>query len=242
MADLANEIERAGPVLAVQSGHDSGSSPPGMKPLLRPLSAATVVALGLLRVSHAATPPADVSNDAIRCATVIATASISPPLTFGGTASSVRIRIKGTLAGCVDLTNPRVTIDSGSFHGTLVGTTNDCFALTARQPLTGSLTYRWKANAETPIVPTSSVQSVEFLSGASFAPAPVLPALSGASYLALTLGSGRVTGAFTGGDAGAASRSVVVTSESATVFTSQCGVLGAGVRTLHFGIGSITLQ
>lgn len=214
-----------------------------MKPRLRPLSAAIFVTACLLaRVAHPAAPPSDVSDDTIRCATVIATATISPPLTFDGAATAVRIRINGKLAGCVDLTDPRVTIDSGTFQGTLVGTTNDCFALTERQPLSGTLTYRWRASAETPITPTSSVQTIDSLAGASFAPAPILPGLSGASYLALTLGSGRVTGAFTGGDAGASSRSVVVTSESATFFTSHCGVRGAGIRTLHFGIGSITLQ
>lgn len=214
-----------------------------MQALPRLLARATLVALCLVAGStQAAAPRQDVSNDAIRCGTVIGTATFAPPLTFGGAATSVRIRIKGKLAGCVDLTNPRVTIDSGTFSGTLVGTTNDCLALTERQPLTGSLTYRWKVNAETPIEPTSSVQAIASLTGASFAPAPLHPGLAGVSYLALTLGSGSVTGAFTGGDAGASSRSVVVTSESATFFTTQCSTIATGIRTLHFGIGSITLQ
>jgi len=213
-----------------------------MQASARRLTGATSALLLLAPLAHGAAAPANVASDAIRCGTVIATASISPPLTFGGSATSVRVRIKGKLAGCVDLTNPRVIIDSGTFQGTLVGTTNDCFALTKGQPLTGSLTYRWKASAETPIEPTSSVQAVDSLSGVAFAPAPLHPGLGGVNYLALTLGGGLVTGAFTGSDAGATSRTVLVTSESGTFFTSQCGTLGAGIRALHFGLGAITLQ
>lgn len=199
--------------------------------------AASCVTAGSAR---AALPAADIGDHAIRCGSVTASLSFSPPLTFAGTATHVRIRIKGKLDGCVNITNPRVVIESGTFHGTLAGTTNGCLALTDGMPLAGSLTYRWKAGAETPILQTSSVQVVDSLGGFGFAPAPISPAFAGTAYFGFTLGTGPVTGAFTGGDAGATSSNVAVTSESATVFTARCGA--AGIKRLDVGIGTITLQ
>jgi hypothetical protein len=158
----------------------------------------------------------------------------------GGLATSVTIRIKGKLNGCVDLTNPGVRIDSGSFRGTLVGTTNDCLALTTTQPAVGSLIYRWNANRDTPILQRSSAQAVSALSGSAFVPTTVNPAFSGNSYLAFTLGTGLVTGAFTGGDAGATSTNVLVTSESNRFIAVNC--TPPGIKTLHIGIGSMILR
>ena len=191
--------------------------------------------------ARGASPVADVSSDAIRCSTIVATAQFKPPLVFAGAASAATINIKGKLNGCVDLTHPSVIIDSGSFQGTLVGTTNDCLALTTSRPVTGSLSYRWKANKETPITPTSSIQTVQEMTGGSFVPAPVDQGFAGVTYFSFTLGTGAVTGAFTGVDSGATSTNVSVTSENSSFFDTSCA-LPAGIKTLHIGIGTITLQ
>lgn len=206
------------------------------------LCGAALVATSILAGSaRGAVPPADVSNHAIRCGTVVATAQFRPALSFAATATAVTVKIKGKLSGCVDLTNPGLVIDSGTFQGTLVGTTNDCLALTTNQPFTGSLSYRWQANKETPITPTSSIQTVNDMTGGSFAPAPVDQAFTGVSYFSFTLGTDAVTGAFTGGDAGATTTNIAVTSENSSFFTTSCALPG-GIKTLHIGIGTITLQ
>jgi hypothetical protein len=211
-----------------------------MKQTVRWLGSATLVASILARSAHGAVPPVDVGGEAIRCSTVTATISISPPLAFAGTATTVRMKIKGKLDGCAVVTNPSVLIDSGTFQGTLVLPTNECTALTSAQAVTGSLTYRWKANPETPIVPTASVQEVSRLTGSPFDAGLAADGFGGASYLGLTLGTGAVSGAFTGGDAGATSSVVAVTSENSTYFVATCGT--PGVKTLHLGIGSIALR
>lgn len=211
-----------------------------MKQISRWLGGATLVASILVRSAHGAAPPVDVSGEAVRCSTVTGTISISPPLVFAGTATTVRMKIKGKLDGCAVVTNPSLLIDSGTFQATLVLPTNDCMALTSTQAVTGSVRYRWKANRETPIVPTASAQDVSSLTGFAFDAGLVAQGLAGASYLGLTLGTGAVSGAFTGGDAGATSSVLAVTSESSTFFIGACGT--PGIKTLHLGIGSIALR
>jgi hypothetical protein len=211
-----------------------------MKHTVRWLGSATLVGIILIRSAHGAVPPVDVTGEAIRCSTVTATLSISPPLAFAGTATSVRMKIKGKLDGCEVVTKPEVLIDSGTFQGTLVLPTNECMTLTSTQAVTGSLTYRWKANLETPIVPTASVQEVSRLTGFPFDAGLAIEGFGGASYLGLSLGASSVSGAFTGGDAGATSSVAAVTSENSTFFVATCRT--PGIRTLHLGIGSIALR
>lgn len=216
----------------------------------RRLCSAALVASGILlgeaRGAHA---QADVSNDAIRCSTVTATISARPSLIAGviriaqdaGLATSVAFQIKGKLSGCVDLTTSAVRIDSGTFRGTIVGTTNDCNALTTVQPAVGSLSYRWKANPATPILQRTSSQSVSTLAGAFLQLATMNPAFGGTAYLSFTLGTGLVTGAFSGGDAGATSSNALVTSESNRSFAVSCNP-PASLKTIHIGVGVITLR
>lgn len=202
-------------------------------------STALVASAILIGSAHGALAQADVSNDQIRCGTVIATTSFRPALTFDGSANSVAIKVKGKLYGCVDLTHPTVIIDSGSFRGMLSGTTNDCMRLTGTQPLQGSLTYKWNANPATPILQTSSVQTVTSWSRATFAPALVNPTFGATNYLNYTLGTGLLRGAFTGGDAGATSQNASVSSENNQFFIANCG--SGGIKTIHTGLGTITL-
>ena len=212
-----------------------------MNRMIRLLSSAFLVTSSILVGTAQGAISTDVGNDSISCSTVIATASFRPALSFGGTATSTTIKIKGKLNGCVDITNPAVLIDSGTFQGTLAGTTSDCLALTDTQPAAGSLVYRWKANRETPIQQSSSIQVVRDITGALFRPALADPAFGAGAYLSFTLGTGGVTGAFTGGDAGASSRGILITGESNHFFTTACAPTAAGISTLHLGIGTIVL-
>ena len=212
-----------------------------MNRMIRLLGSALLVPSSILVGTAQGAISTDVSTDAISCSTVIATASFRPTLSFGGTATSATIKIKGKLSGCVDITNPAVLIDSGTFQGTLTGTTSDCFALTGTQPAAGSLVYRWKANVETPIQQSSSIQTVRDITGAVFRPVLADPAFGEGAYLSFALGTGGVTGAFAGGDAGASSKGVLITSESNHFFNTACAPSAAGIRTLHLGIGTILL-
>jgi len=195
-------------------------------------------------LTQAAAPPkVDVSNDSITCnSVVLASASLKPPLAFSGSASSVAIKVKGTLGGCVDNTNGAVIIDSGSFSGTLTGTSNNCTALLGTNPATGTLTFKWKANKATPILQTSSVVTVTTITGGLLAPGG---AFGAANYAQFSLGTSGVTGAFTGGDAGATSSNTNVTSEDAGAFNTMCtngdGVK-SGIKVLHIGLGTVTLS
>jgi hypothetical protein len=187
-------------------------------------------------------PKADVSNDSITCNSVTGgSASIKPALTFAGSAQPVTIKVKGTLGGCVDNTNGAVIIDKGSFSGTLTGNSNNCTSLLGTNPATGSLSFKWTANKATPIAQTSSTQAVSTITGNLFAPAASDPAFGAAAYAEFSLGTGAVTGAFTGGDAGATSSNVTVTQQDINTFTTLCTPPAKGIKTLNFGIATITL-
>jgi hypothetical protein len=194
-------------------------------------------------LAQAAPLKVDVGNDSITCSTVVgATVSISPPLSFAGAANRATIRVKGKLAGCVDTTNPSVLIASGSFSGTLTGETNNCSALSGTQPVHGTIVYSWKADPTTPLLQTSSVQTVNGITGQLFHPSPSDPAFAGAAYGSFALGTASVTGAFTGGDGGVTSTSIAVTSEDIGLFNTLCAPPAAGIKTLHIGIAKLTLS
>lgn len=175
----------------------------------------------------------DVSNDSITCNSVTGTASFSPPLVTGGTATSVVMHVKGLVAGCT-VSGPNVaSILSGKLSGQLAGTSNECLLLSA--PLTGTLTIRWKAAKATPILQTSSTSSVTNVSFGVFS------APWGAAYGRITLGTSGVTGAFTGGDQGATSSNVSVTSQDVGEIIAECGS-PTGSKKLDIGLGQLKLQ
>jgi hypothetical protein len=225
-----------------------------MRGIVSRLASATLVAGGIVTASTAALAVTNVANHSITCNTVSGTATFTPPLNATGTAG-MQIKIKGTLADCVDNTNPAVLIDSGTFSGTLGDPTSFCDDLitTFQAPATetGSLTYKWKANRTTPITPTHSTQVVNSRTSDLYdAAAGVEPATSGGTfgsskYVTLSFGTASVSGAFTGGDGGVSSSNIIVSRETFHRIHALCDVgvpPRTGFKTLNFAIGSVTLQ
>jgi hypothetical protein len=180
----------------------------------------------------------NVANDSVTCLTSFGTASISPALINGGTATVTKVSVKGTLAGCTDNTNGTVQLAGGTFSGKFAGTSNDCTALLGTSPLTGPLTIKWKTTKTGPkITPTSTTVTVNTLTGGTFTPGG---AFGSATYGTFVLGNSGVTGAFTGGDNGATSSNIAATSQDITAILAGCA--GTGVKTFNLGIGTTTVQ
>src|SRR5262245_3622009 len=139
----------------------------------------------------------DVSNASITCNTVIGTVSVNPPLVISGTATSTVMRVKGSVADCTVTGPDLVSIRSGKLSGKVTAMSNSC--ITLFEPLVGTLTIKWKAAKTTPILPTSSTLAITNVSFSGYT------APWGAAYGQFSLGTNGVTGAFTGGDDGAAS-------------------------------------
>jgi hypothetical protein len=175
----------------------------------------------------------DVSNDSITCNTAISVVSISPPLVIGGTATSTTMRVKGSVAGCM-VTGPHVvSILSGKLSGKVEATSNECVTLS--QPLTGTITIKWKADKATPILQTSSTISVTDVTFGGF------NAPWGVTYGQFSLGTSGVTGAFTGGDNGATSSNVSLTGQDIAEILAECGS-PTGLKKLNVGLAQLRLQ
>ncbi|TMA73352.1 MAG: hypothetical protein E6J72_19740 [Deltaproteobacteria bacterium] len=192
----------------------------------------------------AKTMATDVSNGSISCNTVNAVATFKPALVNFGTVTSTQLKMKGSVAGCNvtgvgGLVEPIVR--SGKFSGTLAGTSNDCQTFlgsgatdTGGEPLTGTLTFNWKADPSTPIVPKASTVTITAIVGTGLFTAPW-----GARYLGLSLGSNGGTGAFQAG--GGSFSNNEITSEDSNAVLGGC-VPSRGLTTLHVGLGTLELD
>ena len=179
-----------------------------------------------------AVQPIDVSNDSITCNTLNGVASIAPPLKIGGTATSTIMTVKGLLAGCTVTGLDPVTIVSGKVSGKLEGTSNEC--ITTFVPLSGALTIRWKADKATPLLQRSSTVTIVNATFTGFA-------MPWAAYGQFSLGVSGVAGAFTGGDNGARSSNVSVTSQDIGEILAECGS-PTGLEKQYTGLGQFTLE
>jgi hypothetical protein len=126
-------------------------------------------------------------------------------LVNGGAATSTVVKIKGSLASCSvsgvgGLFPPLVP--SGTFSGTLAAPSNDCAALLAPQPLTGTLAFKWKADPTTPLAQQSSKLTITGIGVSGSSPQGFFTDPWGQFHLQLSLGSSAGTGAFTGAWAG----------------------------------------
>lgn len=202
---------------------------------------ATTVALPftlLVPSSGAGAPKVDVSNDSITCNTVIASVKIAPPLSNSGSSSTAtNIIVKGTVNGCTVSGPNAATITSGSFGGKLAGTGNTCTGLLGTAPTPGTLTFKWKADASTPLLQTSTVVNVASTTGGTHS-----ENLDGGSqtYGDFIVNSTGVTGAFTGGDNGASSHNESVTSQDIGALLAGCGA-PAGLKSINIGMGTFTI-
>jgi hypothetical protein len=144
---------------------------------------------------------------------------MNPPLATGGTATKAVTTVKGSVAGC--------TVTG------LHSVSNECVSLF--HPLTGTLTIKWKADKTTPILQTSSTLNITNVSFSTFS------APWGTSYGQFSLGTSSVTGAFTGGDNGATSSNVSLTSQDIGEILAECGS-PTGLKTLNTGLSQLKLQ
>jgi hypothetical protein len=193
------------------------------------------------RAAAGAPPKVDVANDGVTCSTAYGTIRFSPPLVLGGNAASTTITVTGTVDGCV-VSGPETADIAGpsKFVAKLTAATNDCAAVGPLLPVTGNLVVKWKASPSTPLLQASSTVAVTTLEVTSFHPALADAAFGAAALADFALGVGGVTGAFTGGDAGAASIIRLVTAQDRPTFVSRCN--GAGVKSLAAGIGRLSLN
>jgi len=186
-------------------------------------------------------PPIDVSGDHVVCNTVTGGMTFSAPLVNGGTATSNSISVKGKLDGCTDTNNATVQLAGATFAGTLSGTTNDCNALSNLNAFpANALTVKWRTPTGAPkLTSKTSTITLNELSGLEYGAdwATYVELQAGTLFETAPLG---VTGAFSGADAGAGSSLDIVTSLD-DVHASEFGCNGAGVKTLNFAIGQITL-
>jgi hypothetical protein len=135
----------------------------------------------------------------------------------GGAATPAAVKIKGSLASCsvsgVGGMFPPL-VSSGTFSRTLAAASNDCAAVLGLEPLTGTLTFKWKADPTTPL---AEVEHVDH---------------DGDRRQRFTGGLGGVLGSPLSDN--------VITSEDIDAFFNGCAS-SKGVRTLHIGIGTLRL-
>jgi hypothetical protein len=227
-------------------------------------AALAVAAIGgafMATPAHAAPlPPIDVSNHSVACDSLVGSIKFGTALVPGGTSPNT-ITIKATLDGCDDLddvatdnTNT-VSIAPSKVSGTLNSTTNDCQGLVGPSTgTTGPTITSWKTNAKelgTGLPYPKIYDSVGGIGLAGKAATTMTvtqtfggtyTATWGAGYGFFQIGPGFttapvVTGAFTGGNAGAGTVFEGTTGQSTTASALAC--FGKGIKLLNFGIGHV---
>ena len=196
-------------------------------------TAARIAFLALLAPMTGWAQKIDVSNYSITCNTLTGTATNDPPLVIGGTASPRTTTVRASIAGCTVTGPSPVTIVSGKVTGKVTAATNECVTLS--EPLDGTLTIKWKADPSTPILQRSTTMQITDVTFGGFG------APWGTPYGEASLGVAGVTGAFTGGDNGAQSTNVAITSQDIVEILNECGS-PHGLETLYLGLGTMTLK
>ena len=190
--------------------------------------------------SEAATPKVDVSNSTIQCNSVFGSVQIKPGLVNGGTATATQITIKGTIDGCTVTSGNSAIILTSTFSGKLGGTSNDCSSLLGANPVSGTITVKWKSDKTTPLAQTSTVITPGNLNGNLFTPGAADPDFGAMALGKFKLGptGSSVSGAFAGGS-GTSTTSAATSQDIATILGS-CGSL-KGVAALNLGFGTMSL-
>lgn len=208
------------------------------------LSLAAVAATLLFAATASA--QIDVSNSTVTCNSILkGSMKISPALATGGVLPTV-FKVQGKLAGCTtDAVGVTLVDGKSSFKGEITLPTNDCGVLAGPNTATGTLTFKWKATES--ISPNKSVVTINSGSLQSGVYAAPWGGMYGAFGLGVstfpTGGAGTalgVTGAFTGGDAGATSAAALITTQDLASTIASC--TGGGLKVLDIGAGQITLD
>jgi hypothetical protein len=207
--------------------------------LLPRLAGVAVVGGSLLSSSpaHAGATVYDTSGATIVCNTVIGTASIKPPITAASTGSAT-VKVKATLGGCsvtgASPASPALTIVSGSIAGTLTTSGSPgCAGLLSPSTISGNLVAKWKVQSGQKLDFSSTTVSGGSIVGSVFAPGGSFQG----SYGQFTLSGSTLqpSSAFAGGTP----HFVAATGEDVGNLGTQCA--GAGIKTIHLSIGTLTL-
>jgi hypothetical protein len=193
--------------------------------------------------SNAAGTKVDASKYTIHCDTVVGTVGFAPPLKTSGPASPDLIKLKASLNGCTATPNAggmAVSIASGSVTGKLTGSSQSCTGLLGTTTVSGTIAITWKTNVGTPsLEDNKSTVTPGAITGGLFTPGAPFTGSYGSFHIG---GSGvAVSDSFQGTDGGASSVTDATTGEDAGALLNICGTPG-GLKTLHLGIGDITLQ
>jgi len=200
------------------------------------LLGAALAAGGLVVASPGhATTIFDTSGASITCNTVFGSASLKPAITPASTGTAT-IKVKATLGGCVvtGATPSGLTILSGTLTGTVTTAgSGGCAGLAMPSTLTGNLVAKWKP---------ASGQALDFkittVSGGNIAAGSLTPPGFGVyakfTFSGLTM---QPNSAFAAGTPGANA----ATSEDLGNLNDRCANNPAGIKTIHLGIGQITL-
>jgi len=219
-----------------------------------------------------ALPKHDASNDKVTCNDTVGKIVFSTALHLGGTTpNTITLTAKSqdctdTTAGIYNkTTNPTgVSLKSVAFSGKLTSSNNDCLGLQGLSTSTsGSVPGAWATNPSTPaLLNTKSTLTVTQTWGGTFNDGGVTSPSSdsdswggtygffaiGSAASGNAVGSGQsfttaptVTGSFTGGNSGHTSTFNANTSQSEGELGTLC-FSAAGIKTIAFGIGGVTLQ
>jgi hypothetical protein len=194
--------------------------------------------------SSASTPKVDAHQYTVHCDTVVGTVGFAPPLSSTGAASPDLIKLKATLEGCTATPNNgggAVEILSGGVTGKLTRTSQNCSGLLGASSVAGNITIIWKTTKTSPngLLVNKTTVTPGTITGGLFTPGSPFTGSYGSFHIG---GSGvSATGAFTGTDNGASSVTDATTGEDAGALLGMCGQPG-GLKTIHLGIGDITLQ
>jgi hypothetical protein len=153
--------------------------------------------------------------------------TFDPPLVTGGTASetaTLALKVKG----CSVSGSPAVTIAGVTWHGTMLGSTDACAALSALPALSSTLVFK------TAPAMRSDSSAIEF-GNVDFNGSTVSATAASAD------GAGS-TAPFQGSDQGASSGLSLTTSVTATQAATTCSKTSRGLKSLKVVKGTLTLQ
>jgi len=235
---------------------------------LTKVTGVVVMAAGLLfsaaPAAHSVTPTFDVTHDLVQCHDLIGKITFSPPLKNGGAVTALQT-IHAKSDDCTDLNGSPVTLKGMTVTGSTTLASNDCSQsfVSGTGALAGtpglSLAVKWSTAPTSPNKLTSTTSSVavsQMWTGAFGDFGQTTPGLDADSFASeygefvfgTSFGQGAaetltaspaVSGDFQGTDGGQASTMRVTSTESSTALRNLC--LGAGIKTVTLGIGSVLL-
>jgi hypothetical protein len=191
--------------------------------------------------------PIDASNDHVTCTEFFGAFKFNPPL-GGPAAPSMTASVKGTIDGCTDADNANVKLAASKISGTITYGSNSALALAGVANVTGSLTVSWKtASGAAKLTGASSTINFSQINSGTASPGGNFTDTYGLFQLGHDGAHGNtatpsVTGAFTGGNAGATTSFDALSSQSVTAILGPSGLgSGKGIKVANIGIGQITV-